>query len=103
MREDELTLFVLLVFDENLNYIANLDVGIVAEFIDGDDTVAFVADVNHRFALVEGDDGTFDYLFVFNGVKRLIVGLGEFFAALATVVFAVFVGVPIEIFDWRIL
>ncbi len=67
--EDKLALLVFLVFNEDLNDIANLDVGIVAEFADRDDAVALVADVNHCLTLVERDDGTFDYVLVLYGVE----------------------------------
>ena len=69
MGEDKLALLVFLVFNEDLNDIANLDVGIVAEFADRDDAVALVADVNHCLTLVERDDGTFDYVLVLYGVE----------------------------------
>ncbi len=102
VRQDELALLVFLVFDEHFNYVANLDVGVVAEFVHGDDTVRLVADVNHSLTLVEGDDGTFDYVFVLNGVERLVVSFGEFLTGFFTSGFAVFVGVPVEIFDGRV-
>ena len=100
--EDELTLLVFLVLDEDFHNVADLDVGVVAEFVHGDDTVALITDVNHGLALVEGDDGTFDYLFVLDGVERFVVGLGEFLTALVALGVAVFVGFPVEISDGRV-
>lgn len=97
--EDELTLLVFLVFDEYLYSVADFDVGVVAEFAHGDDAVALVADVNHCFALVQGDDGTFDYILVLDGVERFVIGTGEFLARFGAGGFAVFVGIPIEVFD----
>ncbi len=99
MGKNQLTLLVFLIFDEYLNSVANLDVGIVAEFAERNDAIALVSDVNHSFALVECDDGTFDYILVFDGVERFVISLGEFFARLLTVGFAFLVGVPVEIFD----
>ena len=52
VRQDKLTLAVLLVFYVNLHLVAHLQVGIVAEFACGDDTVALVADVDDNFLLV---------------------------------------------------
>ena len=49
--------------------VADFDVGVVAEFVHRDDAVALVADVNHSLTFVEGDDGTFDYVFVLDGVE----------------------------------
>ena len=69
MREDELSLFVFLVFDKHFYDVADFDVGVVAEFVHRDDAVALVADVNHSLTFVEGDDGTFDYIFVSDGVE----------------------------------
>ncbi len=64
MRENKLTSLVILIFNEYLNYIAYLDVGIVAEFTHGDDAIALVADVNHCLTLVEGNNGSFNYIFI---------------------------------------
>ena len=102
VREDELAFLILLVFDEHLDNVADFDVGVVAEFVHRDDAVRLVADVNHSFAFVERDDGTFDYIFVFNGVERFIVGFGEFLTRFVALVFAFFIGIPIEIGDWRV-
>ncbi len=99
VRQNQLSLAVFLVFDENLYCIADFDVGIVAEFAHGDDTVGFVVDVNHSLTLVEGDDGTFDYFFVFDRVQGFLVGVGEFVAAAADVALAVLIGIPVEILD----
>ena len=54
-------LFVFLIFDEDFYSVADFNIGIVAEFADGNNAVALVADVNHCLTLVERDDGTFDY------------------------------------------
>ncbi len=97
VRQDELAFLVFLIFDEDFHGVADLDVGIVAEFVHRDDTVALVADVNHSFAFVERDDGTFDYVFVFDGVERFVVGFGELFTSLLSGSFAFFVGFPIEV------
>ena len=99
MRQNQLAFFVFLIFDEHFHGVADLDVGIVAEFAHWDDAVALITDVNHGFALVECDNGTFDYILVLDGVERLIVGAGELFAGLLTGGFAFFIGVPIEVFD----
>jgi len=97
--EDELALLVFLVFDEYLYGVADFDVGVVAELAHGNDAIALVADVNHSFALVKGDDGTFDYILVLDGVERFVIGAGEFLARFGAGGFAVFVGIPIEVFD----
>ena len=102
VRQDKLALLVFLIFDEHFHNVAHLDVGIVAEFVHGDDTVGLVADVNHSLTFVQGDDGTFDYVLVFDGVERFIVGLGKLLARLLALVIAVFVGIPVEIGDRRV-
>ncbi len=61
MGQDQLAFFVFLIFDEDFYSVADFNIGIVAEFADGNNAVALVADVNHCFALVERDNGTFDY------------------------------------------
>lgn len=99
VAEHQLAFLVLLVLDEYLYGVADLEVGVVAEFGDGDDAVGLVTDVNHHFALVDGDDGTFDYLFVLDRVERLVVGRGEVLAALGSLGVAVFVGGPVKVLE----
>ena len=99
VRKDKLALAVFLVFDEDFHLVADFDVGVVAEFAHGDDAVGFVVDVNHGFALVECDDGTFDYFFVFYRVERFFVGGGEFGTRTFAGCVAMFVGFPIEVFN----
>ena len=91
-----------MVFNEHFYSVTNLDVRVLAEFAEWNDTIALVSDVNHCFALVKCDNGTFDYILVFDGVKRFVISFGELFARFFTTGFAFFVGFPIEIFDWRI-
>ena len=62
VRENQLSLLVLLVFYVNLNLVTNLEVWIVTEFRSRDDTIALVADVNNYFLLVYRDYGTFGNL-----------------------------------------
>ncbi len=102
VREDKLAFTVFLVLDEYLYLVADFDVGVVAEFAHGDDAVGFVVDVNHSLTLVESDNGTFDYFFVFNRVERFFVSVGEFFTRFLAGAFAVFVSGPIEVFNRRI-
>ena len=61
VRKDKLSLLVFLVLDEYLYSVANLQVGIVAEFAKRNDSVRLVANVNHYLTLVECDNGTFGY------------------------------------------
>ena len=97
VRQDQLAFLVFLVFDEHFHLIAHFDFGVVAEFAHGNDTVALVADVNNHLTFVDGDDCTFDYVFVFYGVEALVVGLDEFFTRFVAPGFAMFVGVPVEV------
>ena len=66
MGEDQLAGGVFLAFHVNFHLVARFEVGIVAEFGNGDDTVGLVSDVNHHFAVVLGNHGTFDDFLVGN-------------------------------------
>ena len=103
MGEDELTLLVFLILDEDLDGVTDLDVGVVAELAHGDDAVALVADVNHSLTLVEGDDGTFDYILVSHGVERFIIGFGKLLARFLALGLTVGIGFPIEILNRGVL
>ncbi len=69
VREDELAFLVLLVLNEHFHNVTDLNIGIVTELVHRDDTVALVSDVNHSLTLVERNNGTFDYIFVLDGVE----------------------------------
>ena len=65
VRKNQLALAVFLILDKCFHFVADFDVGIVAEtFAHGDDTVRFVVDVNHCLTLVESRD---------NGACRLLL------------------------------
>ena len=91
-----------MVFNENLNIVTNLQVGVVTEFVQWNNTIRLVADVNHYLALVDCNNGTFSYFFVLNCVKAFVVGLFQLFVRFLSLSFASFIGFPIEIFNWRI-
>ena len=83
MREDKLALLVFLIFNVDFNGVADLQVGVVAEFADGDDAVALVANVDHYFALVHGNDSAVHHLVFTDFVEGFVVGLCKFFLAYA--------------------
>ena len=99
MAEDKLSFLVLLVFDEYLYHVADFEVGVVAELIHGDDTIALVADVDNGLTLVESDDGAFNHFVVLDGVEAFVVGAGKLFTSLLARGFAFFKGFPVEFFD----
>ena len=53
VREHELTLLILLVFNKHLNGVAHLKVGVVTELVVRNNTVRLVANVNYYLALVD--------------------------------------------------
>ena len=75
-----MSLAVFGVFNENLNFVADLEVGVVTEFRNGDDSVGFVADVDDGFTFVEGDDRAFGHFLVLYGVEGFVVSFCQFFA-----------------------
>ena len=81
MRENELTLLVLLVLNIDFHLVANLQVGIVAELRGGDDAIALVTDVDNNLFLVDRDNGTLYNLMLLNLVESLVVSLLQVFLA----------------------
>ena len=97
--EAELAVLVLKSLYEYLYFIAFLEVGVVAEFADGDDGIGLHAYVHAHVALGDGFHAADGHFIFFYRVERLVVGLHQFLAAHRTGCFATCVGVPIEIFD----
>ena len=64
VRQNELTLLVLLILDVYLNGVTYLQFGVVAEFAGGDDAIALETDVNNHLALVHCDNGAIHYVVV---------------------------------------
>ena len=81
VRENELTLLVLLVLNIDFHLVANLQVGIVAELRGGDDAIALVTDVDNNLFLVDRDNGTLYNLMLLNLVESLVVSLLQVFLA----------------------
>ena len=93
VRKLQLTVLVLLALDIDLYLIADLEIGVVAELRCGNDTIALVADVDNDFLLVDGDNGT---LVLLDLVQSLVVGLGQFAFAIASLGTALKL-VPVEV------
>ena len=81
VRENELTLLVLSVLNINLYGVTGLQLGVVAEFRSGDDTVALVADVDDYLFLVDADHLTVNNLMLADLVKGFVVRLVKLFFA----------------------
>ena len=102
VREHELTLLVLTVFYIHFNSVTHLEVGVVTEFANGNDAVRLSTDVNHYLALVDRDNSTFGHFILLELVQGVVVGFFQFFKRFVSFGLAFFIGVPIEIGDWRI-
>ena len=73
MRQNQLSLLILCVLNVNLYDVTGFQLGVVAEFRGGDDTIALVADVDDYFFLVDADDLTVNDLMLADLVKGLVV------------------------------
>ena len=94
--KNELTFLVLCVLYVNLYDVAGLQVGVVAEFACGDDTIALVADVYDNLFLVNRDHLAVNDLVLANLVEGFVVRLVKFF--LADVCHcAIFELIPVEV------
>ena len=94
--KNQLTFLVFLIFYVNLYDIANLQVGVVAEFAGGDDTVALVTNVDNDFFLVKRDYFAINNLMLAHFVEGLVIGLLEVFFVCSAKT-AIFILVPVEI------
>ena len=96
VRKLQLTVLVLLALNIDLYLVADLEIGVVAELRCGNDTIALVADVDNDFLLVDGDNGTLNHLVLLDLVQGLVVGLGQFAFAIASLGTALKL-VPVEV------
>ena len=81
VRKQQLTLAVLSALHVDLHHVALFQVGVVAEFSGGDDTIALVANVDNNFFLVNADDLAIHNLMVGHLVQGFVVGLVKLFLA----------------------
>ena len=58
--EKQLAVGVFLALDVDFNLVAHFEIGVVAQFGGGDDTVALESDVDNGLTVADADDGTFD-------------------------------------------
>ncbi len=98
VAEHQLAVAVLLALDIDLNLVAGLQVGVVAQFAGGDDAVALGSHVHHGLAVVDGDDGALDDILLREGVEALLVGVIVHIGAVVADFTGFLVeGIPIEI------
>ena len=77
VRKNQLTFLVFLIFYVNFYDVANLQVGVVAKFAGGDNTVALVTNVDNDFFLVKRDYFTVNNLMLAHFVEGFVIGLLE--------------------------
>ena len=75
VAEHQLAVGVLLALDIDLNLVASLQVGIVANLADGDDAVALGTDVDDHLAVGDGHDGTLDDFLLGKSIEALLIGV----------------------------
>ena len=75
MRENQLTLLVLLALNVDLYLVARLQIRVITELCCRNDTIALVADVDDYLFLVDGDNCSLDNLVLLNLLQSLVVGL----------------------------
>ena len=100
MRKLHLAVGILLAFHVNLDFVADLEVFVVAQFGGVDDAVGLEADVEDHFAVVDGNHLARDDITLLDGLERLGVGFLEA-ALLVLGVAVVLLGdlVPAEVFE----
>ena len=97
VREGQLAVLVLGRLDIDLDLVADLQVGVVAELRYGNDTLALVADVDENLALGDGRDGTLDHLADGDVRQRLVIGCRDLLPGLVVDAQVVLKCVPVEI------
>ena len=98
MREGQLAVLVLDRLHVDFDLVAYLQVGIVAELRDGDDTLALIAYIDDNFALVDTRYGSLDHFADVDVRKRLVVSLGDLAFVLVVNTQVVLKSIPVEIF-----
>ena len=97
VRKGQLSVLVLGRIDIDFDLVAYLQVGVVAELRNGDDTLALVADVYQNFTLGDGGYGTFDHFADVDVRQRLVVSLGDLGLVLVVNAQVVLKRIPVEI------
>ena len=93
----ELTLLVFCVLYIDFHLVANLEVGIVAEFRGSDDALALATDGDNNFALVDCRYFSFDNFALDDLAEGLVIGLADFFLVGGVVNTGSFKGFPVEV------
>ena len=91
-----MTLLVFEAFHVNFYSVTDFEIGVVAEFAYGDDTIALRTDAHHNFTLGDVSNFTFSNFVLVNVVESLVVGSNESFLSFASYA-TVFKCVPVEI------
>jgi len=97
VREHQLALLVLLVFNVNFHLVTHLQVWCIAEFAARNDTVALVTDVDNDFAVVDGCNCTVNHFVVVHVVQCAFIGC--LVSCLVGCLTAILEFFPIEIFQ----
>ena len=97
MRKSQLTVLILGRLDVNLDLVADLQIRVVTELRNGDDTLALVADIDDHFALVDTDDRTFGHLVCGDVRKSLVISLADLLFGLVVNAQVVFKRVPVKV------
>ena len=97
VRKSQLTVLILGRLDVNLDLVADLQIRVVTELRNGDDTLALVADIDDHFALVDTDDRTFGHLVCGDVRKSLVISLADLLFGLVVNAQVVFKRVPVKV------
>ena len=98
VRKRQLAVLVLGRLHVDLDLLAYGQFGVVAEFGNGNDALALIADIDDNLALVDTRYGSLDHFADVDVRKRLVVSLGDLGFVLVVHAQVVFKGVPVEIF-----
>ena len=95
--EKELTVGVFLALDIDLDLVASLELGVVAQLGSGDDTVALESDVDNSLAVADAHDSTFNNFLLGESVESLFVLFGHLFGLFIVDVFFFVDSRPVKI------
>ncbi len=73
VRNYKLTIFVFLLLDVNFHFITDFQIRIITEFVDRNDTLRFVTQVNHYFFFCDSNNRTFYNFFLSDSAKSFVV------------------------------
>ena len=97
VAQQQLPIGILLAFHVDLDFVARLKVGVVAQFRSGDDTVALKTNVHHSLTVSDANNDTLNNLLLGEGVEGLLILLSQLLRFFVAGFFFIVDSIPVKI------